>query len=179
MKHCNNLKKMAFVKGDKSRFNELKRELRDKTRLAKRRFKDRMEERYIGGITKAARQNLNMMMRKPKALAQVHCPDPASFIEQLNTFYARFNVANPGKNWKQFDTSSASTPISVDEQRVVSILSKLQPRKAPGPDGLEGRILKECSAQLGGMVTQLFQLSLNTGYVPSAWKETTIIPVPK
>ncbi len=26
---------------------------------------------------------------------------------------------------------------------------------------------------------QLFQLSLNTGCVPRAWKETTIIPIPK
>jgi len=41
-----------------------------------------------------------------------------------------------------------STPISVDEQRVVSILSQLQPMKAPGPDGLEGHMLKESSAQL-------------------------------
>jgi hypothetical protein len=67
MKHCINLKKLAFMEGDKSRFNELKRELRDKTRLAKRRFKDKMEERFIGGNTKVAWQNLNMMMGKTKA----------------------------------------------------------------------------------------------------------------
>ncbi len=47
-------------------------------------------------------------------------------------FYTRFNIINSGVNWDQTDLSNSSTPISVEEQRVVSILSKLQPRKAPG-----------------------------------------------
>ena len=58
-------------------------------------------------------------------------------------------------------------------------LNLLQSTKAPGPDGLRGRILKECGTQLGGVMTQLFHLFLDASFVPKAWKETTIIPVPK
>ncbi len=180
MKHCINLKKIAFMEGDKRCINDLRKELRDKTRLAKLRYKDKMEERFTKQNTKAAWQNLNMMMGKAQASSRVQCPDPAFFAEQLNVFFnARFNIIHSGVNWDQTGLSNASKPISVDEKRVVSIISKLQPRKASGPDGLQSFLLKECLAQLGGMVAQLFQLSLNTGFVPRAWKETTIIPVPK
>lgn len=98
MKHCIDQKKIAFMEGDKCHFNELKKELRDKTRLAKLHYKDKMEERFTGGNTKAAWHNLdgNMMMGKTKVSTRVHSPVPASFVEQLNTFYARFDLTNPG-----------------------------------------------------------------------------------
>lgn len=126
------------------------------------------------GNTKAAWQNLNMMMAQ--ASTRVQCSDPASFVEQLNAFYDRFNMNNFGVDWDQTDLSNDPTPISVEERKAASIL---QPRKAPGTDGLKSRLFKECLAQVGGMVAQCFQLSLNTGYVPRAWKDTSIIPVPK
>lgn len=87
--------------GDKGRFNELKKELREETRLAKLHYKDKMEERFTGGNTKAAWQNLDgtMMMGKTKVSTRVHSPDPASFVEQPNTFYARFDLTNPGNDW--------------------------------------------------------------------------------
>lgn len=67
----------------------------------------------------------------------------------------------------------------MEEQKVDSIRYKLHPRKAPGPDALKGRVLKECVAQLSSVVPQLFQLFLNTSFIPKAWKETIIIFVPK
>lgn len=42
-----------------------------------------------------------------------------------------------------------------------------------------GKALRECASQLKGVLTQLFQLSLDFNVVPQAWKESTIIPVPK
>ncbi len=57
-----------------------------KTRLAKLRYKDNMEERFTKGNTKAAWQNLNMMMGRAQASSRVQGLDPASFAEQLNVF---------------------------------------------------------------------------------------------
>eukprot|EP00064_Thunnus_orientalis_P002407 superscaffoldBa00000174_g2414 len=99
--------------------------------------------------------------------------------EQLNIFYDRFNGTDPVEDWTPTNTSYAAAPISVEEQKVISILSKLHLRKAPGLDRLKGRILKEYEAQQGIVVTQLFQLFLNISFIPRAWKETTIIPAPK
>lgn len=62
---------------------------------------------------------------------------------------------------------------------MTSILSRVHPHKASGPDRLKGRVLRNCSTQLGGVLTRLFQLLLDSGCVPNLWKESTIIPVPK
>ena len=69
--------------------------------------------------------------------------------------------------------------VTLRERDVTSVLQCVHPRKASGPDGLKGRVLKECASQLGPIFTQLFQLFLNTRFVPQAWKMATIIPVPK
>lgn len=94
----------------------------------------------------------------------------------LSTFYATFKKTEPVKEWTSTNTSPYTNQCG--GAKVVYILSMLHPRKSPGPDWLKGRILKECEAQLSGVVAQLFQLFLNTSFVPRSWKETTIIPVP-
>ena len=51
--------------------------------------------------------------------------------------------------------------------------------KATGPDGLPGRILKTCLDQLSSVFTDIFNLSLTESVIPTCFKQTTIVPVPK
>ena len=46
-------------------------------------------------------------------------------------------------------------------------------------DGFKGKVLKECTTQLGHVFTPLFQLFLNHSSVPRTCKTSTIIPVLK
>ena len=62
---------------------------------------------------------------------------------------------------------------------MISCLSRLNPSKAPGPDGFKGRVLKVCAPQLGPVFARLFQLFLDSISVPRAWKSSVIIPIPK
>ncbi|KAK1784187.1 hypothetical protein P4O66_003976 [Electrophorus voltai] len=48
-----------------------------------------------------------------------------------------------------------------------------------GPDGICGRVLKACADQLAPVFTDIFNLSLTLGIVPSSFKRSTIVPVPK
>ncbi|KAK1786627.1 hypothetical protein P4O66_003063 [Electrophorus voltai] len=48
-----------------------------------------------------------------------------------------------------------------------------------GPDGICGRVLKACADQLAPVFTDIFNLSLMLGIVPSSFKRSTIVPVPK
>ena len=61
----------------------------------------------------------------------------------------------------------------------MAVLKKVNPYKAKGPDGLGGRIFKDCAEQLGNVMTRLFQLLMDTTSVPIIWKTSTIIPIPK
>ncbi len=58
-------------------------------------------------------------------------------------------------------------------------LSRINPRKAAGPDNIPGRVLKDCAAQLTDVLTDIFNTSLSQAVVPTCLKSTTIIPVPK
>ena len=62
---------------------------------------------------------------------------------------------------------------------VRSTLLRINPRKAAGPDNIPGRVLKDCAEELTDVLTDIFNISLSQAVVPSCFKETTIIPVPK
>ncbi|KAK1802892.1 hypothetical protein P4O66_021198, partial [Electrophorus voltai] len=51
--------------------------------------------------------------------------------------------------------------------------------KRAEPDGICGRLLKACTDQLAPVLTDIFNLSLMHGIIPSCFKQSTIVPVPK
>ncbi|KAF7712006.1 hypothetical protein HF521_001017, partial [Silurus meridionalis] len=57
--------------------------------------------------------------------------------------------------------------------------SRVDARKAAGPDGIPGRVLRACAGQLAQVFTDIFNLSLAQATVPTCLKTTAIIPVPK
>ncbi len=59
------------------------------------------------------------------------------------------------------------------------VFIKNKRRKAPGPDGVSPACLKSCADQLAPIFTQIFNRSLELCEVPSCFKRSTIIPVPK
>ncbi len=58
-------------------------------------------------------------------------------------------------------------------------LRRVNVRKAAGPDGITGRVLKSCADQLAGLFTSIFNESLATSVVPTSFNKSVIIPVPK
>ncbi|MCJ8741284.1 hypothetical protein PDJAM_G00068850 [Pangasius djambal] len=58
-------------------------------------------------------------------------------------------------------------------------LSRINPRKAAGPDNIPGHVLRDCAAQLTDVLTDIFNISLSQAVIPTCLKSTTIIPVPK
>ncbi len=52
-------------------------------------------------------------------------------------------------------------------------------RKPAGPDGITGRVLRSCTDQLADLFTSIFNESLATSVVPTSFKKSVIIPVPK
>ncbi|XDV31301.1 hypothetical protein PO909_034020 [Leuciscus waleckii] len=51
--------------------------------------------------------------------------------------------------------------------------------KATGPDNIPGRVLKGCADQLADVFTDIFNISLSSAVVPTCFKATTIVPMPK
>jgi hypothetical protein len=51
--------------------------------------------------------------------------------------------------------------------------------KAAGSDRLPGLVLRACADQLTSVFTDIFNLSLSESVMPTCFKQTTIVPVPK
>ncbi|KAK1803875.1 hypothetical protein P4O66_003817 [Electrophorus voltai] len=69
--------------------------------------------------------------------------------------------------------------LIITESDVRRVFKRVNTRKAMGPDGICGRVLKACADQLAPVFTDIFNLSLTLGIVPSSFKRSTIVPVPK
>ena len=59
------------------------------------------------------------------------------------------------------------------------IFRKINIHKASGPDGLPGHVLQACADQLASVFTDIFNLFLSKSVIPTCFKQTTIVPVPK
>ncbi|MCP3680519.1 MAG: hypothetical protein GY782_09830, partial [Gammaproteobacteria bacterium] len=71
------------------------------------------------------------------------------------------------------------TEIQVDKENLLDRLSKLDGRKAVGPDGIAGIILRECKEELLLPVHSIIESSLREGRVPREWKRAHIVPIYK
>jgi hypothetical protein len=75
-----------------------------------------------------------------------------------------------------FDDLDLSS-IFLDISEVRLLLASIDPSKATGPDGIPGRILKQCATELAPSLTSLFNLTLETEHVPDLWKRANIAPI--
>ncbi len=117
-----------------------------------------------------------------KSSAEVRA-DPF-LAEELNTFYGRFEC-NGGSATLTISMSGSSRQSSddhvftVSEDEVRRELKRVNVRKAAWPDGITGRVLRSCADQLAGLFTSIFNESLATSVIPTSFKKSVIIPVPK
>ncbi len=75
----------------------------------------------------------------------------ASLPDELNTFYARVEADNTAHT--ESDPAPAAeevSPLSLSVADVTRSFKRVNIRKAVGPDGIPGRVLKACAFQLAG-----------------------------
>ncbi|KAK1785700.1 hypothetical protein P4O66_019049 [Electrophorus voltai] len=119
-----------------------------------------------------------------------------SLVNELNTFFAHFETISSSTNANSASVYNANgaigtancactdptieqCPLIITESDVRRVFKKVNTRKAAGPDGICSRVLKACPDQLASIFTNIFNLSLMLGIIPSSFKWYTIIPVPK
>eukprot|EP00061_Rhincodon_typus_P007208 g28669.t1 len=101
-----------------------------------------------------------------------------SLPDALNAFYAQFEQNASGA------VTPAPTALDIPMPTVTSadarsVFLDVNPGKAMGPDGAPSRELRSCADQLVKVFIAMFNLSLLQAEVPTCFKKTTIIPIPK
>ena len=69
--------------------------------------------------------------------------------------------------------------LEVTEERTYKLLSRLNPAKATGPDGLPNWLLREFASLVAFSVKTILNASFSEQRLPSSWKYADVTPLPK
>ena len=115
---------------------------------------------------------------KDGATEAVSNVDKASLLNEL--FSKNFNDSIPPLSELDHqcflaDSSLPPTEGSLCiEQEVFNLLNTLDTNKASGPNGISGKMLKSTAISITPILTELFNLSITSGKIPSNWKLSSV-----
>ncbi len=170
----------ALLSGNMSEYKASSYALRRAVRAAKFRYSERIESHFQLNDPRRMWQGLRTICAfGNKSSAEVRA-DPL-LADELNIFYGRFecngsSAALPSSMSGSSRQRSENHVITVTEDEVRRALKRVSVRKAAGPDGITGRVLRSCAEQLAGLFTSIFNESLATSVVPTSFKKSIIIP---
>ena len=93
---------------------------------------------------------------------------------QYSSVFTKTDLPLPSLDHNTFPSLA---PIHISTKGVHKMLSNLNPNKASGPDNIPPRFLKELSSEIAPVLTSIFQSSLDSGEVPSQWREANVTPI--
>ncbi len=153
--------------------------------MAKRNYSEKLRIQFTSSDSASVWKGL-------KEITNYKTPSPSTVENQQladdqNEFYCRFEKT-PHTRPEHLSTQPLTPPatplsptpaIQISKDYVRQIFQKQKRKKAPGPDGVTPACLKTCADQLAPIFTQIFNRSLELCEVPSCFKSSTMISIPK
>ena len=110
--------------------------------------------------------------------------EQVKFSNELNDFYCRFerddlreDINSVVQELKEkISECEEGKHFEINANVVESLFTKLNVKKAAGPDSISGKLSKVCTSQLCSVFANLFNWSLRECCVPSIWKNSIICP---
>ena len=102
--------------------------------------------------------------------------------ELLNTFFSDVFTKEDLVTTPTFEQRTYREPltdITINDDMVAAVLSRLKPNKSPGGDGLHPRVLVELKNEMATPLRMIFTRSLQEGRLPPSWKEAYVTPIYK
>lgn len=192
----------AFRSGDRALYSRTRADLKEGISAAKADHRRRIEEQLTS--PRQLWQGIQAITNYRGCAVSAGDSD-AALVEELNSFFARFEAqaqhtakpphgpspqlplqlppppSTPPQPPLQPTAITGTPPLTlkVEPEDVRRVLRAVNPRKATGPDGVPGKVLKACADQLAQVFTDIFNRSLDEAIIPTCLKSATIIPVPK
>uniref|UniRef100_A0A9J7XIF0 Reverse transcriptase domain-containing protein n=1 Tax=Cyprinus carpio carpio TaxID=630221 RepID=A0A9J7XIF0_CYPCA len=182
LKQLLNEKKRVFKSGgSREEKKTVQKKIKSKINECKAAYKHKLENFFKGDARRAWQGVQSITGYKSKKHPLV-AENNFNMANELNDFYCRFDIHDFKVEQNEIitavrDMKGIDFDIPMDE--VKFYFRRVNPRKACGPDGISCRTLKVCADELAQPFHRLFQLSLDTGVIPSLWKQSLIVPVPK
>lgn len=130
-----NQRNICFSQGDTARYGKLQKQRKRELKLAKCRYKDKVESMLRAGSSPAWEGVKSMMgMQTKKSHVFLNRRRGYQFLKML----------------------CLHRLVLLREARCVNLSTESRKEKSPGPDGIGGHVLKNCADQLADMFTFIF-----------------------
>ena len=170
-------------------YRSLRNQITTKCRLAKRDYYKNLIADNLGDSSKMWKALKKLLPKTTQTTTMLQVGDqihtePADIAKQFNDFFSNIGstlaskfprgiqVQNPYQgfnavfNFKQI-------PVTFTKKE----LQKLKATKSTGLDGIDTKLLRDAADIVAGPLTKIMNASLNTGIVPSLWKNARVTPI--
>lgn len=178
IKDCIKRKRRAFRNNDTVELKTVQKELKWKLKAARDQHSLKIKEAFLAKDTKnmwECIKDMTNLNNKERALSVDNEKERA---DDLNIFYKRFDTGGDG-GLPVNVVCGVDDRIVIDTPSVIKAFKALHIRKASGPDRIPPLILHNFAWELSAAWCPVFQLSVDTHTIPTEWKRSIIIPVPK
>ena len=104
--------------------------------------------------------------------------EPKEQANILNDFFSSVFTIEDKTSLPDIDHREEDMPaIDIQSDDMMSRLQKLRADKAPGPDCIHPRMLKELAEYLATPIATILQQSLDESEVPDDWREANVVPL--
>ena len=181
----NALFKRAKISGDYTAYKRYRNKVVNYLRNAKFAFFRKLNPRKSKGfwrICKLLNKSVSSIPTLTTSSSTAHTD--LQKAELLNSFFVScFNRSHPPLDevGHQLQPCFGETPNSLlcTEDAVFDLLATLDTSKSSGPDDISAPMLKYTAASITPPITRLFNQSLQEGKIPSDWKISHVVPIPK
>jgi hypothetical protein len=172
------------------RFTQVNSETKQKIKAAKEDFESKLASNIKGDPksffayargNQRTRASVGSLQRRDGTLANSDRESAEILNEQFCSVFTREDTFTLPVPVQMFTGPEEEKLLNLEftAEAVKKKLDALKPNKAPGPDMIHPRILKEFSAELAPGLARLFEKSLQNGVVPNDWKAANVVPLHK
>ncbi|KAK7909460.1 hypothetical protein WMY93_014144 [Mugilogobius chulae] len=136
----------AFNSKDEDLYSKARSNLKRGIKSAKAAQKDKIESHFREGDPRRVWQGIQHLTNYKGCRRSVNNGD-SQLAEELNIFFGRFEKAETGSEHTP-PSLTEHPPLTLTTDDVRKVFRKVNPRKATGPDGIPGRVLRDCADQL-------------------------------
>lgn len=142
----------AFRSGDMELYSSARSNLKRGIKRAKAAYAQKIEGHFTEGNPRRVWQGIRDLVNMNSSSASTTSTS-TNLAEELNQFFARFEVREEEEDAPMLlPTDTLALTVSTEEVR--KVLRSVNPLKAAGPDGVQGRLLRGCADQLAGFFYQ-------------------------
>lgn len=133
----------AFRTGDPTLYSAARADLKRGIKDAKEAYKRKTEDHFSDNNPRQVWQGIQHITNY-KGSSTTSTNTDTSLAEELNCFFARFEAKTTPNSDTPNPPTNDSRVLTVQEHEVRRVLRSVNPRKASGPDGVPGKVLKAC-----------------------------------